>query len=293
MMNMTNANIIARVDGINGKLYEAGAEFRAVYDRVWKAGGERDALILKADDNSVSPVAYPDSSWWQMTDTEISEILQDMYANANYRDPSIVRKHMTEQHIRASVLPRLLSGKNTAALKQNGITHVPFLDMAVVFYVPVSSYVIDGIASYRITDCLLVEMGITKETLCTWAANNLQAQDPVFLPMASVLEEMCGREADCETGLWVLTNEERLFGAAMLQRDDVLKEIGQRFKGDAVILPSSVHEILALPYEETIDLLSLTEMVQAINAKCVKPEDVLSDNVYIYHRKDGHLTAVL
>ena len=293
MNAMMDTDIIARVERINGKLYEAGTEFRVIYDRVWKSGGERDALILKTDGKSISPIAYPDNSWWKMSDAEIAEVLEDMYLKSKHLDIGDIEGYMSPQHIQASVLPRLVSGNNLSVLIQNGITCIPFLNMATVFYVPLPNFVSDGDASYRITDAMLQDMDIKKEELCKWASDNLKAQDPVFQPLVSVLEDMCGQEMGCGNGLWVLTNDEKLFGATMLLRDDVLKKVGKCFQGDAVILPSSVHEILALPYEETMDLLYLTEMVQAINTECVQQEDVLSDNIYIYHQKDGYLTAVL
>ena len=293
MNTMMDTDIIARVERINGKLYEAGTGFRVIYDRVGKSGEERDTLILKTDGKSISPIAYPDNSWWKMSDAEIAEVLEDMYLKSEHLNTDNIAEYMSVQHIQSSVLPRLVSGDNLSSLIQHGITCIPFMDMATVFYVSVPHFVSDGDASYRITDAMLQDKDIKKEDLCKWASDNLKAQDTVFQPLTSVLEDMCGQEMGCGNGLWVLSNEEKMFGATMLLRDDLLKKIGKCFQGDAVILPSSVHEILALPYEETMDLLYLTEMVQAINAECVQQEDVLSDNVYIYHLKDGYLTAVL
>ena len=55
-------------------------------------------------------------------------------------------------------------------------------------------------------------------------------------------------------------------------------------ESDLIILPSSIHEVLLLPYEANLSFQELTDMVSHINRAEVPVEDRLSDQVYLYSR---------
>lgn len=77
----------------------------------------------------------------------------------------------------------------------------------------------------------------------------------------------------------VLTNKGKLFGAGMLAVPLALeKAFGTKRR---LILPSSIHEVITLPYGY-ISPEQAKEMVQAVNTEQVPPEEQLSDSVYIY-----------
>ena len=56
------------------------------------------------------------------------------------------------------------------------------------------------------------------------------------------------------------------------------------YKSDLYILPSSLHEVIALPKIEN-NALELKEMVMEVNSTMVKKEERLSDSVYCYLRE--------
>ena len=58
---------------------------------------------------------------------------------------------------------------------------------------------------------------------------------------------------------------------------------------DLYILPSSIHEVLAVSAEDR-DLEDLEEMVRSVNQTDVSPEEVLSDNVYKYDAESRTLS---
>ena len=70
---------------------------------------------------------------------------------------------------------------------------------------------------------------------------------------------------------------------------NVLEMIGQILKKDYYILPSSVHEVIIVPYSEIYVCSKLDEMVREINSTQVEEEDVLSNHVYLYDRVSGKL----
>lgn len=61
-----------------------------------------------------------------------------------------------------------------------------------------------------------------------------------------------------------------------------MKELANRLHvSKLVVLPSSVHEMIVLPYtdEETVERYS--RIVKSVNAKQVEPEERLTDRAYI------------
>ena len=50
---------------------------------------------------------------------------------------------------------------------------------------------------------------------------------------------------------------------------------------DADVLPSSIHEVIAVPYQAGMEN-ELTEMVNAVNTEEVKPEEILGNKAYVF-----------
>lgn len=91
----------------------------------------------------------------------------------------------------------------------------------------------------------------------------------------------------------VSTNKAIYFGAAMLLNLQELKKLADRVDSDLYLLPSSVHEILAIRTDQHEDVSFLTNAVNAINYYEVKPEDYLSDNVYYFDREKCEVTIAV
>ena len=92
--------------------------------------------------------------------------------------------------------------------------------------------------------------------------------------------------------LYVATNDRKINGASVLLYDGVLEGFAEQTGGDFYILPSSIHEALFLPATPDVDENDLPEMVRGVNAGCLEPDEILSDNAYLYHAEDGSVTLV-
>lgn len=95
--------------------------------------------------------------------------------------------------------------------------------------------------------------------------------------------------------MYVITNEQNLYGAVYILYPDVLKDVAQKLDSDFYVLPSSVHETIAVP-AENLDInhaSSLKAMVREVNQSELTPEEVLSDNVYYYCRKKHTLSLAV
>ena len=65
--------------------------------------------------------------------------------------------------------------------------------------------------------------------------------------------------------------------------------IGEILQRDYYVLPSSVHEVVIVPYSSGLDIRELDEMVREINVTQVAEEEVLSSHAYLYRRSTGAL----
>lgn len=92
--------------------------------------------------------------------------------------------------------------------------------------------------------------------------------------------------------MYVITNQQEQYGASALLYEDCLRSLADQAGGDLYILPSSIHELIAIPAAGG-DPTGLQDLVREINGTkdLISPDEVLSNNVYRYSR-DGGLTCV-
>lgn len=89
--------------------------------------------------------------------------------------------------------------------------------------------------------------------------------------------------------LYILSSDDKFFGAAMMGFDAVLETLGDIFNSDYLILPSSVHEVLVMPCAKLVkgDIYHWSSMVCNINRTNLAEDEFLSDNVYYYEKGVG------
>ena len=181
--------------------------------------------------------------------------------------------------------------------------YVPYLDLAILFYVLLERTE-NGERTAVITNKELAAWGTTKEELLRLARQNTPR-----LYMAEVnslndvmksfvkdkkskdfFDEFIGEE---ESSLYVLSNRHNVKGAAVILYDGLLKEMSKVLGHDLLILPSSVHEVLVMAYDKTMDFLSIRDMVEHINEVEVPVCDVLSDQIYRYNREKDQVSFLI
>ena len=84
----------------------------------------------------------------------------------------------------------------------------------------------------------------------------------------------------------------RSYGAAAVLYDGVLKDFSEKLEKDLLLLPSSIHEMLLIPYKNEAELSDLKELVWHINQTEALAKEVLSDHVYRYSRETGEFSIV-
>lgn len=132
-------------------------------------------------------------------------------------------------------------------------------------------------------------LGMGRKELFTAAWENMKMNFP-FDTVS--LSDIFGLE-DCP--LYVITNSAKFHGASALLCTDCLEDLANRLDSDLIIFPSSIHEILCIPFMEELDpeqVCAFKCMVQDINQNVVEEEDFLSDNVYFFNREERQVTML-
>lgn len=273
-------------------------------------GQMRTGILIWEKGRSIAPAIYLEElfgEYWNGKPLdEICRRIQRIHTESNPDESFDISSITDFSAVKNKICYRLVNAERNAALLREA-PHRLWQDLAVVYYVALSKDSSVGISSFAVKNNLLEMWGMDEPALHELAKQNtpvlFEAEvTPISDVINSMLEEMqeCGQIAalpDMEEPenlppLYVATNECKCHGAAVLLYDGVLERFAERIGSDFYILPSSVHETLFMPVLPDTDGCMLPELVCGINTEQVSPEEVLSDNVYLYHAGDGSVTQI-
>lgn len=268
-------------------------------------------LTFTQEDINISPTIYLEDFYKKYQNgTSIEDILteiKEIYYKSKL-DKDIDMAFFTEYEIaKKHIVYKLIHyDKNRELLKE--IPHREYLDLAIVYY-----YLVDmkefSNATILINNKHLEYWEVDEAALYNLAAKNTPRLLNVhFCGMMDVLKEITEEEFRMEnvkqnklceskeflegkaqkdaTGMYVLSNVSRLYGAAAILYDGVLERCYERLEGNFFILPSSVHEVILVPDEGQVTREKLSQMVREVNATQVEEQEQLSDFVYYYNAEN-------
>ena len=180
------------------------------------------------------------------------------------------------------------------------VPHREFEDLAIVYRWNLGN---DSLGTYTnlVDNDLAKKEGLTENDLYNAANKNTKELFPILVKnMNEVISEIIFGESGIdeemqkefsevmqetpdENCMYVITNESKLFGAASMLYEEPIHELAEQVGGDLYILPSSVHEVIAVPADFGSPE-ELAEMVYEINMEQVDINDRLSNQVYHYDR---------
>ena len=260
-------------------------------------------LVGSGAGRNVSPTLYINHMYEHYLETEnLQEVLQsaarrmDM-AFKEMPEVGDVNLESAKDNIVFQVINTL---QNEDMLRD--MPHREFQDLSIIYrwVVKVDE---NGIQSSAIRNNLAEQLGMNEEQLFKCAVENTRRIfPPTVKSMNDVIREMFisdgmpAEVADMMIGempedkmMWVISNDRGINGAGSMLYEDNLHKLAMKLETDLYILPSSVHECIAVstnvgdPYE-------LAEMVSEINMGQVALEDRLSNQVYHYDKDARRLT---
>ena len=278
-----------------------------VYSRsVLKNNGVRLwGIMFEEAGNAASPTIYAEQ-YYEMYNSgssidEIADMICDTYERSKIRGEIDLGFLDNYSAVKDKLLCKIISYDFNEEL----LTEVPyrrFLDLAIVPYLSLDDTAF-GDASVLVRRNLLNIWDINEEELIDDAmSNTYNGVDSELIPIGCLIDSIMrnnsigtenSSECLCESideekcPMYVLTNPKRIFGAIFMASSDVLSRCSSKLGGDFYLLPSSVHEVILLPAEDSTSYEYLSQMVREINDKELNRSEVLSDHAYIYRSGYG------
>ena len=187
--------------------------------------------------------------------------------------------------------------KNEELLKD--VPHLDYLDLAIVFCYFFSEGELEN-ASILIRNAHMEAWGTDTEALMKFAEYNTNRLLGCtvnnildYLKKIYDMNDILPMDADEEKiPLYVLSNRPGLFGAGCILYNGLLKDLSEKMDSDLYVFPSSIHEVIIMPYEGTEEAMHFQSLVKEINRTELSVEDILSDSVYYYSRSKDCLQKV-
>lgn len=291
-----------RAERLNAILKEQKAEFHVVYYRNWKNNVAHEGYVLQSEDTGdkisiMDPVIYTDSiieNWYEKTDSEVVELFLKLYKAMVIMEPFPIKEFKNKEFLLNRILPRLLGSENNKKeLLKAGKVFVQLenLDLLMTFAIPLGEPESQKEAevSIPLSQELMKLAGVTIEEVKEHAIANLEKKAEI-VSLNEVMKELCGYDSDEELSpMLVCRYSNACYGAAVVLCPSVQKELERRLGEEVYLLPSSIHDMMAISAED-YNAEDLQELVQSINAGQLELEDKLTDSVYLL--KNGKMEKV-
>ena len=298
MNNILKVNLALeeRKDGINEALETMNAGFSVSYKQVAKNNCIKEAFVMHSSNFNMLPTIYPDQEMMEQSDEVIARILRKMFLTyACNRDITMIQDG---SYIKENVFPKLVNGQNIPTFEEEGTVYIPYLNLAICFSIRVPEFC-DGSeqATVKLSKELLETSGLTLCEVKDAAIQNMRNEGCVIKGLTEMISEMMDIGEDNmgigndSPPMIILTNPQKLYGAAEILLADTLRDIEKRIGSSSyVILPSSIHELIITNIGDKTHLEGLKAMVSEVNSSSVSIEDFLSNSIYIY--QDGKISIM-
>ena len=284
-----------------------GKECSIEIHKVYKNNGiKHTGLIICPKEETLSPVIYlepfyeiyVDDDGESSFDNTVTEII-DCYLSGNCRMDEINPGTIADfEQMKEKVMFKLINGEENKELL-HAIPHMPYLDLAVVFYLLLSVDEKNQVSALIHNEHMEAWKTDVKELYHLASVNTPKTLPATLRNMSEVMTEILDLpegleldDPDDRVSLYVLANQKGLNGAITALYPGVLQQFAEEKQTDLILLPSSTHEMLIVPDSEDMDYEHLQLMVKSINESEVPKVDRLSNSIYRFSRENGQVDII-
>ena len=253
-------------------------------------------LFKTEDEKKISPSIYINDIYGEYLKT--GDLQESLRNAAGAMDRMFKENPLPPLDLRTAkdnIIFQLVNTKQNEDMLRD-MPHREFQDLSIIYRWLV--YIDDKkIGSTSISNSLAKALGMEEEQLFNAATKNTRRiLPPVVKTMNEVLREMLMAEgmpphiADLMMGetlpdrtMWIITNEQGIDGAVSMLYEDKVHNLAESLGSDLYILPSSVHEVIAVSVEMG-EPEELARMVSEVNMNQVDLSERLSNQVYHYDK---------
>lgn len=261
-------------------------------------GIQLQGLYIKKKENQIAPTIYLDEYYeYYLKGENIDEIILRIREEYEWKISKVKRYHFNLakfEYVRDRIIYRLVNyEKNREILEE--CPYLKLYDLALTFRWVAHSDDI-GISTALVTNQELEAWQISVNELLLAAKENTPRLFPVqMIDMDEMIQKTGIDISDEESAIpmYIMTNIQEVNGASVLLYDNVLQAFAHKKQSDFYILPSSIHEVILVPFDRIDDPSELFSMVEDANKTVVELGDILSDSVYYYNRKKNQINPVV
>ncbi len=263
-------------------------------------------LVIQRKESRISPTIYLEQFYAMYEDgMTFGEVINRIMAcDRRYTGADInVEMFLDFDRMKERIIYKVVNRKMNSELLKS-VPYIEWNDLAIVFCCLMESGY-DGYATVLVRNEHIRSWDTDAGELYELASVNtpkLMADE--IDDIESIISHMLGERSsgdaeDCDgmadgisSAMYVLTNERRIFGATCMLYSRYIRELAMTCDSDLYILPSSIHEVILLPFHGSCDEDYMRTMVREINETQVDVEDRLSDNIYYYDRGSDEIRVV-
>lgn len=265
-------------------------------------------ITIQPQGSNIAPTIYLDGYFKEYQEGASVEILMNQIARVvekNVHAPEefndIAHTFTNYENVKDRIIMTVVNTEKNHEMLA-GVPHHNREDLSLIYKVALGNSP-EGMATIVIKNEHMQAWGVTPEEIHERAMENTKEILPVTVQsMNEIMREMFGEEgmpdemADLmfeempmNQQMYVISNEARVNGAASMFYEDALSGLANKMGTDLFILPSSVHECIAVSTDMG-DPESLAQMVREVNGGQVSEEEQLSDHVYRFDAAAKNIT---
>lgn len=283
------------VDSMKVRMLQDNEEVVIKTNKVLKNNGvELTALNLCRSSDEVCPTIYLEPFYREyMGGKDYDDVIDDVYRLHRRRcgaDGVRLEKVMDENNVMDNIILRIINRERNEKLLSDA-PYVEFKDLAIVFRRVVELRK-DGIATTLVSNSDMKRWRVSIDTMYKKGLENTERMFPALRKsLFDVIQDRYNSFdpdiGDCTGELYILTNSYGINGATAVLYPGMLESCAELVDDDIYVLPSSVHELLFIGAGAGYTEEYLSDLVREANLNAVSEMDFLSDNIYLYSRKEG------
>ncbi len=266
-------NVIAE---LRGYLTEELRDCEFCEEEVKKVNRILDGLTLVKPETECGPTVYYQEVYeWFLRNGDFEKCMENIatffekgFEALKETEPALYKVDDVKQIKQYVVLNLVNTERNDDLLKT--VPHKTFHDLSVIYRCIVDNQRDNGISTFVITNSLMEHLNLDGQTLDSCAKRNMER----------LLPSSVDKVKDC---IYLITNNLRIFGAAVMLDTEILKGLSNKMEDDLYILPSSIHEFFVIPVTGE-DETYLKQIVKEANDSVVSDQDFLSNSLYRFDR---------